>query len=181
MLSAEEVIRALASRRAAGGDRDDLLREAVCLIEAAEERFHWVGVYLLEPSTRSGGQAEPARVGGEGGPPRPGPPTPPAGELVLHNYVGRPTDHVRIPVGVGVCGTAVAEGRDINVPDVRALDNYLACSLETRSELVVLIRDPESGEIHGQLDLDSDRPAAFTEHDVRELGRVAEWLARLFV
>ena len=75
---------------------------------------------------------------------------------------------------------AVAEGRDINVPDVHAISNYLACSLETVSELVVLIRDPDAGEIHGQLDLDSDRRDAFTERDERELKVVAVWLAGLF-
>ncbi|MHB1327526.1 MAG: GAF domain-containing protein, partial [Gemmatimonadales bacterium] len=61
-------------------------------------------------------------------------------ELVLEAFSGRETDHTRIPVGKGVCGTAVATGRDQNVPDVRAIGNYLACNLETRSELVVLIR-----------------------------------------
>src|SRR5919201_4434864 len=61
-------------------------------------------------------------------------------ELVLEAYAGRETDHTRIPVGKGVCGTAVATGEDQNVPDVGALDNYLACNLETKSELVVLIR-----------------------------------------
>jgi GAF domain-containing protein len=97
-------------------------------IRGAEEHYDWVGIYLLEDDV-----------------------------LILHNYIGKATDHTRIPVGQGVCGTAVAEGRDINVPDVHAIANYLACSLETVSELVVLIRDPESGEIFGQLDLDSHR------------------------
>lgn len=152
MLESDAVIARLAHGRAAGRSRDDLLAEAVRAIEDSDERYDWVGVYLLEGDT-----------------------------LVLHSYVGRPTEHDRIPVGVGVCGTAVAERRDINVPDVRAADNYLACSLETRSEVVVLIREPDGGRIHGQLDLDSDRPAAFDEADERELRRVADWLAGLFV
>jgi len=95
---------------------------------------------------------------------------------VLGPYVGAATDHVRIPVGRGVCGTAVAEDRDINVPDVREIENYIACSVGTRSELVVLIRAPESGRVLGQLDLDSDRVAAFTDADERELRVVADWL-----
>ncbi|MGH7539402.1 MAG: GAF domain-containing protein [Gemmatimonadota bacterium] len=151
MLEAERVIEALERERGAGATRDRLLREAVQRIQAAEPHYHWVGIYLLEGDT-----------------------------LVLHNYIGRETEHTRIPVGTGVCGTAVAEGRDLNVPDVHAVDNYLACSLETAAELVVLIRDPASGVIHGQLDLDSDRRAAFTERDERELKRVADWLAGLF-
>src|SRR5438034_381445 len=61
-------------------------------------------------------------------------------ELVLEAFSGRDTPHTRIPVGRGVCGTAVATGRDQSVPDVTAAGNYLACNLETKSELVVLIR-----------------------------------------
>ncbi len=151
MIDARTVIDVLEASSGAGASRDELLRAAVREIQAAEGHYDWVGVYLLED-----------------------------GELVLHSYVGKPTEHTRIPVGTGVCGTAVAEARDINVPDVGELDNYLACSLETVSELVVLIRDPESGAIHGQLDLDSDRRAAFTERDELELRAVADWLGGLF-
>ena len=61
-------------------------------------------------------------------------------ELVLEAWSGRETEHGRIPVGQGVCGTAVATGEDQNVGDVRAISNYFACNLFTRSELVVLIR-----------------------------------------
>lgn len=158
MLDGRAIVEDLAARRAGGASRDELLRRAVEAIEAADDRFDWVGVYLLEAS------GDPASTD----------------ELVLHNYVGRPTDHVRIPVGTGVCGAAVAEGRDINVPDVEAIDNYLACSVETKSELVVLIRDPETGEIRGQIDLDSDERGAFTDRDERELRVVADWLGALF-
>jgi len=61
-------------------------------------------------------------------------------ELVLEARSGRETEHVRIPVGKGVCGRAVATGQDQNVGDVRGAEHYLACNLFTRSELVVLIR-----------------------------------------
>lgn len=145
--SGAAIVAALEAARAAGADGPGLLVEAVRRIEAASDRFDWVGVYMLEGD-----------------------------ELVLGPYLGAPTDHVRIPVGRGVCGTAVAEDRDINVPDVRELDNYIACSVGTRSELVVLIREPGSGRVLGQLDLDSDRTAAFTEEDERELKVVADWL-----
>ena len=80
-------------------------------------------------------------------------------ELVLEAFAGRPTDHTRIPVGRGVCGTAVATGKDQNVGDVRAIENYLACNLFTRSELVVLIRRGDL--ILGQIDVDSDLPDPF--------------------
>ncbi len=151
MLDGAAVVAQLVARRSAGADRDTLLRAAVEQIDSASERFDWVGVYLLDD-----------------------------GWLTLHNFVGEATEHTRIAVGQGVCGTAVAENRDINVPDVRALDNYIACSLGTRSEIVVLIRDGGSGRIFGQLDLDSDQQDAFTKSDEIELRRVADWLGELF-
>jgi GAF domain-containing protein len=81
-------------------------------------------------------------------------------------------------MGQGVCGTAVAERRNINVPDVTQVENYLACSTETRSELVVLIRSGER--IHGQIDIDSHEPAAFDELAEHEVQKVADFLAPLY-
>ncbi len=98
-------------------------------------------------------------------------------ELVLEAFAGRETAHTRIPVGTGVCGTAVATGEDQNVPDVRAAANYLACNLETRSELVVLIRRGPA--ILGQLDIDSDVPAGFGAEHHRVVKEVADALAVL--
>jgi GAF domain-containing protein len=150
MLDPEHLIRRLAAAEEAGESRDALLREAVERIDRAEDRFNWVGIYLLEGD-----------------------------ELVLHNYIGRPTEHTRIPVGVGVCGAAVAQNRDIKVDDVSAEENYLACSIETKSELVVLIRS-QDGTVHGQIDLDSDQIAGFTSDDEAGLREIANWLAMLF-
>lgn len=133
---------------APGASRDDVLRRAIALL-AERDGYDWTGVYLLEGDT-----------------------------LVLGPYVGKPTEHTRIPVGRGVCGTAVAERHDIVVDDVTKLDNYLACSLETRSEIVVLIR--RGDRIFGQIDVDSDRTRAFGDDDRRLLLRVAAELARLF-
>src|SRR5947209_2292438 len=87
------------------------------------------------------------------------------------------TEHTRIPVGRGVCGTAVATGEDQNVPDVAAIGNYLACNLETKSELVVLIRRGQT--TLGQLDIDSDVPAGFTEPHHRAVQEIADALAVL--
>jgi GAF domain-containing protein len=78
-----------------------------------------------------------------------------------------------------VCGAAVAEGHNINVPDVTTLDNYLACSPKVRSELVVLIRDPRDKRILGQIDVDSHKPAAFTAEDEQLLERIAQRLAQV--
>lgn len=110
--------------------------------------YHWVGVYKLEGDT-----------------------------LVLGPYVGPVTDHLRIPVGRGVCGTAVAEDKNQIVPDVRELDNYLACNLETRSEIVVLIREPATGRILGQIDVDGQEVNAFGKEEEAFLTGVAELLA----
>lgn len=150
MLDGDALVDGLEGRRRGGAGRAELLREAVEGIAASSDRYDWVGIYLLGD-----------------------------GALELHNCVGAETEHTRIAVGDGVCGTAVAEDRNINVPDVRALDNYIACSVHTRSEIVVLIRD-ETGAVRGQLDLDSDLEAAFTDADEAALQRVADWLGRLF-
>lgn len=110
------------------------LGEVVTLLAEARPSWDWVGIYLVVGDV-----------------------------LVLGPFVGPPTEHTRIPVGTGVCGTAVAGGANQMVDDVTALDNYLACSTSTRSEIVVLIRDDD--EVVGQFDIDSDRPAAFGPDD----------------
>jgi GAF domain-containing protein len=98
-------------------------------------------------------------------------------ELLLEAHAGRDTEHTRIPVGRGVCGTAVAEARDQNVADVSAIGNYLACNLFTKSELVVLIR--RGDHILGQIDIDSDVPHGFGEREHAEVKEVADALAVL--
>ena len=98
-------------------------------------------------------------------------------ELVLEAHAGRDTDHVRIPIGKGVCGTAVAQKRDQNVPDVSAVEHYLACNLFTKSELVVLIR--RGGNIIGQIDIDSDQVSGFGPGEHADVTAVADALAVL--
>ena len=94
---------------------------------------------------------------------------------MLDEYVGEVTEHTRIPVGRGVCGTAVAENKNQVIDDVNALGNYLACSISTKSEIVVLIR--RHGEILGQIDIDSDEVGAFNASDEKFLEEVARALA----
>jgi GAF domain-containing protein len=98
-------------------------------------------------------------------------------ELVLEAHAGRDTEHTRIPVGAGVCGTAVATKQDQNVADVNAIGNYLACNAFTKSELVVLIR--RGDHILGQIDIDSDVPAGFGEREYATVKEVADALAVL--
>jgi len=98
-------------------------------------------------------------------------------ELQLEAHAGRDTEHTRIPVGKGVCGTAVAEKRDQNIADVSAIGNYLACNLFTKSELVVLIR--RGDHILGQIVIDSDVPNSSGERQHADVKEVADALAVL--
>ncbi len=147
---AERVIAELDSVLEAGLDWQDAVLAALRVLREARRAYHWVGLYLLRGD-----------------------------ELRLGPFIGAPTEHDRIPVGRGVCGAAVAQGQNINVPDVTALDNYLSCSPKVQSELVVLIRDSRDKRVLGQLDVDSHKPAAFSAEDERLLDRVAERLARV--
>jgi L-methionine (R)-S-oxide reductase len=133
-----------------GADLSTILETTVRELHATSPLFDWTGIYELFPD----------------------------GVLRLGPFVGAPTDHVFIGVGKGICGTAVAEERNINVPDVRDVENYLACSAETRSELVVLIRDERT--IYAQIDIDSHTIAAFDDDTVRGVERVAGLLARAY-
>jgi len=96
--------------------------------------------------------------------------------LVLDAYAGEPTQHTRIPVGQGVCGTAIAQNKNQVIDDVREIDNYLACSLKTRSEIVVLIVD-RTGEIIGQIDVDGHQVGSFDASDEAMLERLATMIA----
>ncbi len=146
MLEAGTIIAELQDMRDEGHLSDALIRKAVRSI-STEDRFDWVGVYLVGKDS----------------------------ELWLHNYIGEPTEHAKIPVGTGICGRAVAERHNLNIPDVSKEENYLACSPDTQSELVILIRAGD--EIFGQIDIDSDEKATFTEDDEIALIGIADKLA----
>jgi L-methionine (R)-S-oxide reductase len=148
ILDSQRIVAALRAAFAREEGREKLLRLAAERIRAAGPPYTSVYLYMLHDN-----------------------------ELVLEAYAGRETDHTRIPVGQGVCGTAVASGKDQNVPDVRAIENYLACNVWTRSELVVLIR--RTSLILGQIDIDSDLPDPFTPEEEAEVKRVADALAIL--
>lgn len=98
------------------------------------------------------------------------------GELVLGPFQGRPAC-VRIPVGRGVCGTAVAAGETQVVPDVHAFPGHIACDVESRSEVVVPLH--RNGEIVGVLDVDSPLTDRFRPEDVQYLERMAAEFCRL--
>jgi len=121
----------------------DVLQQVVDALQNEVEHYSWVGIYLVEGD-----------------------------DLVLGPWRGpQATEHVRIPVGQGVCGAAAASGVTEIVDDVNADPRYLACFPSTRSEIVVPIA--REGRVLGEIDIDSDRPAAFTEEDRVLLERVA--------
>ena len=123
------------------------LGAAVEVLQEGFEHYSWVGIYLVEGD-----------------------------ELVLGPWRGpEATEHVRIPIGQGVCGAAAANGRTEIVDDVNADPRYLACFPSTRSEIVVPIA--RDGSVVGEIDIDSDRPAAFDEEDRAFLEQVAELIA----
>jgi L-methionine (R)-S-oxide reductase len=124
---------------------DEVLEEVVRRVHEAHPSWDWSGIYLL------------------------------VGDTLVLGPATAPADHSRIGIGEGVCGTAVSEDRNQVVEDVREVENYLACSIHTRSEIVVLIRD--GGKIVGQFDIDSDTVGAFTDEDERLLDELAELVA----
>ena len=152
MVDAGQMVKKIQEMRDEGYLSDAILRETVKQIKASESSYNFVGVYLFNPEEN---------------------------ELWLHNYMGEGTEHAKIPVGKGVCGTAVAEKKNQNVGDVTAIDNYLACSPRTKSELVVLIRAGD--EIFGQVDIDCRQKDGFSKGAQENLELISEKLAEVFV
>jgi L-methionine (R)-S-oxide reductase len=124
-------------------EADEVLRQVVRVLHDRFDHYSWVGIYLVEGD-----------------------------DLVLGPWKGpQATEHVRISIGQGICGAAAASGRTEVVDDVNADQRYLACFASTRSEIVVPI--VYEGRVVGEIDIDSDIPAAFGEADRTFLERVA--------
>jgi L-methionine (R)-S-oxide reductase len=124
-------------------EADEVLRKTVDVLHDRLDHYSWVGIYLVEGD-----------------------------DLVLGPWKGpQATEHVRIPIGQGICGAAAASGVTEVVDDVKADDRYLACFVSTRSEIVVPIA--YEGRVVGEIDIDSDVPAAFGPKDRTFLERVA--------
>lgn len=98
-------------------------------------------------------------------------------ELKLGPYVGEPTDHTIIPFGKGICGQVAVSNENFVVPDVAAQDNYIACSITVKAEIVVPLF--KNGKNIGQIDIDSNTPDPFTEEDERFLEFVNEKVAEI--
>ena len=134
----EEIRQDVVQLAAAEESAHDLMRKMVKLLHERVLKYNWVGFYMLEPGAK-----------------------PPV--LVLGAFEGAMTPHTRIPLNQGICGAAASSGQTVVVDDVSKDSRYLACSLETKSEIVVPVF--AHGKIVGELDIDSHFPAAFTpEH-----------------
>lgn len=128
-------------------DIDKVFQGIVELLDENIPYYDWTGFYMIEN-----------------------------GELVLGNYVGKPTDHVKIQIGQGICGQAAERKETFIVDDVTKESNYLACSFETASEIVVPIIKNEV--VLGEIDIDSHTPAAFDEYDQQLLESIASMLIK---
>ena len=114
----------------------ELMQKMVKVLHDRMLKYNWVGFYMLEPGAN-----------------------PPM--LVLGAFEGAMTPHTRIPLNQGICGAAASSGQTVVVDDVSKDPRYLACSLETKSEIVVPVF--VKGKVVGELDIDSHFPAAFTQ------------------
>jgi L-methionine (R)-S-oxide reductase len=134
----DEVRKEVTDLAAASRSAEDLMRNMAKLLHDRMLKYNWVGFYMLEPGAQ-----------------------PPV--LVLGAFEGAMTPHTRIPLHQGICGAAASSGQTVVVDDVNKDPRYLACSLETKSEIVVPIF--VHGKVVGELDIDSHFPAAFSsEH-----------------
>ena len=146
MSSHDDVLNEITSQVQSEPDQDRAMAAAVATLKRRMPDYSWVGIYLLDGN-----------------------------ELVLGPFEGKPSPHTRIPLGRGICGAAASEKATIIVDDVNADPRYLACSVETKSEIVVPIM--AGADVLGEIDIDSDRHGAFNDDDKVLLERVAEHLA----
>lgn len=137
-----EILREVEAALAGQVDPTAAMEAVVDILKERVPDYTWVGIYLMDGD-----------------------------ELVLGPYRGKPSPHTRIPLGRGICGAAATVKATIIVDDVNADPRYLACSIETKSEIVVPIMDGD--EVLGEIDIDSDRKAAFTAADRELLEQVA--------
>jgi len=146
MPSHNDVLNEITRQIQSEADEDRAMAAAVATLKRRMPDYSWVGIYLLDGN-----------------------------ELVLGPFEGKPSPHARIPLGRGICGAAASEKATIIVDDVNADPRYLACSIETKSEIVVPIM--AGGDVLGEIDIDSDRQAAFGSADKTLLEAVAAQLA----
>ncbi len=130
-------------------NKPDLLKQICQTLKEEVYHYDWVGFYSLKD-----------------------------GGLELGPYVGKPTDHTHIAIGKGVCGQVAESGKTRVVQDVSLEDNYIACSIDVQSEIVVPVL--KNGIFVAELDIDSHSPAPFTQSDTDFLEKVCEMISTKF-
>lgn len=131
-------------------DSDEKMLQICKLLKAEVPHYDWVGFYFKNGDKR---------------------------ELKLRAFAGEPTDHTIIPFGKGICGQVAESNKNFVVPDVAAQDNYIACSITVKSEIVVPLF--KNGENIGQIDIDSNTPNPFSDADERLLEFVNQKVAEI--
>lgn len=138
-----QLLQEIESHLAKGLNETEALRGVCAIIAEKLEKYDWVGFYFMNHQSR---------------------------KLHLGPYVGNPTDHTVIDFGKGICGQVAESGKTFVVDDVNAQDNYIACSIDVRSEIVVPLY--RGDELIGQIDIDSHQLKAFGADDEQFLTQV---------
>lgn len=129
-------------------NNSNLLQKVVGYLYENFEKYNWVGIYIVKEN-----------------------------DLILGPWRGEhATEHTKIPIGKGICGSAAQSGRTEIIPDVNEDKRYLACFVSTRSEIVVPIK--KNLKIVGEIDIDSDMPNAFSKQDAFFLEKIADMLSK---
>jgi GAF domain-containing protein len=133
-------------------DRDEKLRTICKLLKNNVSYYNWVGFYIVDNRKRN--------------------------ELVLGPFEGEPTEHTRIPFGKGICGQAAKRRKTFLVQDISKETNYLSCSTNVKSEIVIPIFN--RGEVVGELDIDSHSLSPFSKEDEAFLKRISKMASTIF-
>jgi GAF domain-containing protein len=136
----------------AGVDKTEAMQFACETIHNSLENYDWVGFYLCSQEEKD--------------------------MLVLGPYVGEPTDHLKIPFGKGICGQTAVSQKTFLIDDVSKEENYIACSIHVKSEIVVPMF--KEGQMIGQIDIDSSQFSAFSEEDDIFLNKICQIIAEKF-
>ncbi len=147
----DELFEKIKNQVASVGERDDKLKHICLFLKNGVPYYDWVGFYIVDPTVKN--------------------------ELYLGPYVGEPTEHTRIAFGVGICGQAAQRKETFVIQDVTKETNYLSCSPEVKSEIVVPIF--KGNDVIGEIDIDSHALSPFTAEDSKFLESVAEIISSI--
>lgn len=150
-MNIEEILKKVDELIISGESRDEVLLNICELLKKEVYHYDWVGFYILDKASQI---------------------------LHLGPYVGKATDHTRIPVGKGVCGQVAENKETMIVQDVSQMDNYIACSLDVQSEIVAPVL--KNGTFVAEIDIDSHSAAPFTAADQELLEAIAQKIRHLF-